>query len=334
VSAQPPPPGAPTSITILRELWRRKFLVVGALLVSAAISVLFIRSQPPKVEAEGSIQVLVDSAKSPIADANRDLGGLTARAGVFARLMTGGRVINRVAEETGIAAKQIDVAGPSPLAGEAPGITEAPAYVNPYRIEISQQPELPILTVVTHAPTTEEARALAAAAPRAMSREVAAIQTQQETKASKRIEFRTLGPAQAAVVDDSLGKKVAIGVFVVLLALFLTLIVVLPRFRAAWRSAGAEAAVAAAEEPSPAPKVEAPKPQRETAARKPAGGKRTARKAAKKKAEAATPVVEPPSAVPKTASERPPLTVVGARGENLAADASGEARETGEAGGE
>lgn len=254
MSAQAPA-GASTSITILRELWRRKFIVLLALLVAAAVSVLFIKSQPPKVEAEGSIQVLVDSAKSPIADAQRELGGLTARAGVFARLMTGGRVINRVAEETEIPVKQIDVAGPSPLPGEAPGVTEAPAYVNPYRIEISQQPELPILTVITHAPTTEAARALAAAAPRAMSREVAAIQTAQQTKESKRVELRTLGPAQAAVVDDSLGKKVAVGIFVVLTAFFLTLIVGLPRFRAAWRRADAEE-VAAAEELPPAPEPE------------------------------------------------------------------------------
>jgi hypothetical protein len=282
VSAQPSPPGAPTSITILRELWRRKFLVVLALLVSAAVAVLFIKSQHPKVEAEGSIQVLVDSAKSPIADAHRDLGGLTARAGVFARLMAGGKVIERVSKQTGIPVRQIDVAGPSPLPGEAPGITEPAVYANPYRIEISQQPELPILTVVTHAPTTEEARALAAAAPLAMSREVAALQIQQETKESKRIEFRTLGPAQAALVDDSLGKKVAVAIFVVLTAFFLFLIVGLPRFKAAWRKAGAEAAAAAAE-----PRPPQPEPAAEIAAESKRGrGKRSAKKAARKQAAA------------------------------------------------
>ena len=342
MSAQSPPPaGASTSITILRELWRRKLLVALAVLASAAVSVLFIRSQHPQVEAEGSIQVLVDSAKSPIADANRDLGGLTARAGVFARLMTGGRVINRVADETGIPARRIDVAGPSPLPGEAPGITEAPAYVNPYRIEISQQPELPILTVITHAPTAAEARALAAAAPKAMSREVATLQTRQETKPSKRVEFRTLGPAQAALVDDSLGKKVAAGIFVVLTGLFLTLIVGLPRFRAAWRRAGAEAAGATAGE-EPEPKSDAGVEKQEAVAKKSARKRRAAKKAARleaaelaeeaarKPAAAAEPAAggEPGSA--KKPAGRPPLSVVGAAAE----DDDGEARrESGEAGG-
>jgi hypothetical protein len=310
VSAQPPPPaGASTSITILRELWRRKFLVAAAVLVAAAISVLFIKSQHSQVEAEGSIQVLVDSAKSPIADAHRDLGGLTARAGVFARLMAGGKVIERVSKETDIPVRQIDVAGPSPLPGEAPGITEAPVYVNPYRIEISQQPELPILTIITHAPTTEQARALAAAAPQAMSREVAALQIRQETNPSKRIEFRTLGPAQAALVDDSLSKKVAVALFVVLTALFLLLIVGLPRFRTAWRRAGAEAAAGA--EPTtttPAPRkatagpelLPPPKAVTEepgTVAKQPAAKKRAAKKAAKPKpaeAEAAASLAPPP----------------------------------------
>ncbi len=348
MSAQPPPAapaGASTSISILRELWRRKFLVVLAVLVSAAVAVLFIKSQHPKVEAEGSIQVLVDSAKSPIADAHRDLSGLTARAGVFARLMTGGKVIQRVSDETDIPFRQIDVAGPSPLPGEAPGITEAPAYINPYRIEISQQPELPILTVVTHAPTAAEARALATAAPRAMSREVAAIQIQQETNPSKRVEFRTLGPAQAALVDDSLGKKVAVGLFVVLTALFLTLIVGLPRFKAAWRRADVEATAADAEAP---PEANAEAGKQKAGARKPVGGKRSAKRAAKqKKAAEATavnavdtevaeePAAEEPAAEGEPGSarkpvERPPLTVVGVAAENGDGDAS---RKNGEAGG-
>jgi hypothetical protein len=192
-----------------------------------------------KVDAEGSIQVLVDSANSPIANAHRDLAGLTARAGVFARVMSGGNVIRQAAFASGVPFRQIQVAGPMPLPGEAPGISEGPARELPYRISIIQQTELPILTVVTRAPTVVEARALATAVPRAMSAQVHAIQRNQETPAGRRVEFRTLGPAQAGLVDDSTSKKIAVGVFLFLVALFVALIVGLPRFRSAWRAVDA-----------------------------------------------------------------------------------------------
>jgi hypothetical protein len=228
------------SVHFLKELWRRRILVVVAVLVAGAAASAVVLTERGKVEAEGSIQVLVDSANSPIANARRDLSGLTARAGVFARVMSGGNVISQVAAATDIPYRQIQVAGPMPLPGEAPGISEGPARELPFRIEITQQTELPILTVVTRAPTTAQARALAAAVPLAIGTRVRAIQDHQETPDGRRVEFRVLGPAQAGVVDNSSGKKIALGVFLVLLALFLAAIVGLPRFLAAWRSADAE----------------------------------------------------------------------------------------------
>lgn len=228
------------SVLILKELWRRWYLVALAVVIAAGAAFFVLSKEDKKVEAEGSIQVLVDSANSPIANARRDLSGLTARAGVFARVMSGGNVVRQIAKTTDVPFNQIDVAGPMPLPGEAPGISEGAAHELPYRIEITQQTELPILTVNTRAPTVAQARALAAAAPQAISSEVEAIQTQQETPEGRRVEFRVLGPAAAAPVEDSSGKKIAAAVFVVLLVFLLGLIVGIPRFVAAWRAADAE----------------------------------------------------------------------------------------------
>jgi hypothetical protein len=242
----------------LKELSRRRLLVAASVLVAAAIAVLAVYQvslMPPSigqradVEAEGSIDILVDSASSPIADARRDLTGLTARAGVFAQLMTGGRVVDQMARKTGIRPRQIDVAGPEPIAGEAPGFTGAPTHVHRFEIKVTQQPELPILSVLTRAPTAAKARALAQAAPVVIARQVEAVQRQQATPAWKRVEFRALGPAQATLVHESLGKAVALGLFVVLLAIFLTLILAGPRFLAAWH--GAEPEPPQASRPSP-----------------------------------------------------------------------------------
>lgn len=230
----------------LKELWRRRMLVAASVLAAFAITVLAIYQVsllPPSiakradVDAQGSIDVLVDSASSPIADARRDLTGLTARAGVFARLMAGGRVVGQIAREAGIRGREIDVAGPEPLAGEAPGVDQTPPQIRPYGIAITRQDELPILSVVTRAPTVAEARALAAAAPVVIGRLVESIQRRQATPLAKRVEFRVLGRAQAAPVDDPAGKGVALALFAILLAIFVALILAGPRFLAAWRAA-------------------------------------------------------------------------------------------------
>jgi hypothetical protein len=233
-------------ILTLKELWHRRVLVAVSIVAAAAVSLLAVYqvsvfppslSQRVHVNARGSIEILVDSARSPIADARRDLTGLTARAGVFARYIAGGNVVGRIAKANGIPVKQIDVAGPEPLPGEAPGAGEEALQIHPYGIAITQSGELPILAVATRAPTVDEARGLAAAAPAAIRGVVQSIQEQQDTPLDKRVEFRVLGPAKAAPVDDALGKKVALLAFVVLLALGIVLILAVPRLISAWHAA-------------------------------------------------------------------------------------------------
>ncbi len=237
-------------ILILKELWRRRILVVLSVVIAAAVAILAVFQvsvSPPsiskrsQVEAQGSIEILVDSARSPIADARRDLTGLTARAGVFASYIAGGNVIGQIAKANGIPVSRIAVTGPVPLPGEAPGAEEESAQQKPYGISITQSGELPILAVVTRAPTVREARKLAAAAPPAISRVVERIQVQQGTPTTRRVEFRVLGPAEAAPVDESLGNKVAGVLFMVLLGIFVVAILGMPRLVAAWRAAEPDA---------------------------------------------------------------------------------------------
>jgi hypothetical protein len=230
----------------LKELWRRRVLVAAAVAVAATISILAVFQvslSPPgiskhsKVEAQGSIEILVDSARSPIADAQRDLEGLVARAGVFARYMAGGDVVSQIARANDIPVNRIDVVGPEPLPGQAPGIDGGSLQLNPYEISVVQSGNLPILTVVTRAPTVEEARGLAAAAPAAVRRVVRVVQAQQGTPLGRRVGFRELGPAEAGLVDESIGKKAATMIFLVLLTLFIVAILGIPRLVFAWRSA-------------------------------------------------------------------------------------------------
>jgi hypothetical protein len=239
-----------TFVSTLRELWKRKVLVTLAVIIALAAAVLAVYQvsvSPPSmskrgtVEARGSSEILIDSARSPIAGSKRDISGLISRAGVFARLMGGGDVVAQIAEDAGVSPKEVDVAGPSPLPGEAPGISEA-AETLPYGLAFTEVPELPIVSVTTRAPTVREAAALAAAAPEALRGVITSVQKQQETPATERVEVRVLGPAQAKLEDEAPGAKVAAAIFFVVLALELGLILGIPRLVAAWRREDSEEA--------------------------------------------------------------------------------------------
>lgn len=234
-------------ILYLRELWGRRLLAAAAIALAAAVALVAIYrvellppglEQRADVEARGSIGLLVDSASSPIADARRDLGGLTARAAVFAQLISGGRVIGEIARRSGLRPGRIDVRGPQPLGGGTMAPLQPPPRVHAYGIEVVQQPELPIIEVLTRAPSVAEARAMAAAAPAAIRRLVESVQDTQETPAAKQVEFRVLGPPRAAAVDDAPGKKAALAIFALLATLGLLAILAAPRLRAAWRRGG------------------------------------------------------------------------------------------------
>ena len=249
-----------TLILILKELWRRKLLVVLAFFVAAALAIVAVFNvspSPPFVSkrtesyAQGSIEILVDSARSPIADAQKDLTGLTARAAVFARYMSGGDVIAKIAQANHLKPKQIDIEGTIALPSAAPGVEEPGPRLHPYGISVTSTGELPILSVVTRAPTVAEARGLATAAPKAIRQVVEGVQDQQGTPKSKRVEFRVLGPSQAAVVDDAKGKKIAVILFIVLFSILLVAIVGWPRFRAAWKAAEPDSMTAPLEQAGP-----------------------------------------------------------------------------------
>jgi hypothetical protein len=246
-----------TFVRTLKELWRRRILVAVAALLAALVAIVVafqVTLSPASVKertessAVASIGILVDSARSPLADTRRDVTGLSARAGVLARVMAGGNVVNLIAREAGVPPEQIAVSGPVPVPGDGAGGGEA-AEALPYGISFGQSGELPVIAVETRAPSLDQALALANASPDAIRRVVREVQIQQRTPATKRVQFRELGAAQGDVVEESSGARLALAVFLVVFALLLLAIVGWPRLVAAWRSADAE--VVPLPEPAP-----------------------------------------------------------------------------------
>jgi capsular polysaccharide biosynthesis protein len=232
-----------TFISILKVLWKRRLLVALAIVIAVAVAVVAVYQvslHPPGVSkrstpsATGSSEVLIDSARSPIAGSKRNVEALSTRAAVFARLMASGHIVKEIAKETGVLPWEIQVTGPMPFPGEAPGISEAGEKL-PYGLTYTQIGELPIISISSRAPTAPEARALAAAAPRSLEKMVTQVQKQQKTPARERVEIRVLGPAQVSASDSGPGNKLALAAFFGILLVEIGLILGLPRLVTAWR---------------------------------------------------------------------------------------------------
>jgi hypothetical protein len=237
-----------TFISLLKELWKRRLLVVLAVVIAGAAAVVAVYEvslSPPSLsksstpEAEGSSEILVDSARSPLAGSKRNVTQLVERAAVFSRLMASGDIVKEIAQESKVPAWEIAVAGPQPFPGEAPGISEASKSL-PYELSFAQAGELPIVSITSRAPTPETAKALATAAPAALRRLVQSVQLKQKTPKTEKVEIRVLGPTQVKEINNAPGKKVAAAVFFGVLLVLLALILAIPRLADAWRRADEE----------------------------------------------------------------------------------------------
>jgi capsular polysaccharide biosynthesis protein len=235
-----------TFISILKELWKRKLLVALVIVVAAAAAVLAVYKVSPSgiskrstPAAKGASEVLIDSARSPIAGSKRNVEALSTRAAVFSRLMASGDIVKEIAKEVGVLPWEIQVSGPQPFPGEAPGISEAGEEL-PYGLTYTQIGELPIISISSRAPTAAAARALAAAAPQSLAKMVAELQKKQQTPATERVEIRTLGPAQVSASDTGPGNKIALAIFFGVLVVGIGLILGIPRLVKAWRQVGEE----------------------------------------------------------------------------------------------
>jgi hypothetical protein len=148
--------------------------------------------------------------------------------------MASGNIVKEIATESGVEPWEIQVTGPQPFPGEAPGISEVGETL-PFGLTYTQIGQLPIISITSRAPTVAAARALATAAPRALERLVAETQKTQKTPARERVEIRTLGPTQVAGVETGPSKKIALAIFFGVLLVEIGLILSVPRLVSAWR---------------------------------------------------------------------------------------------------
>jgi hypothetical protein len=191
-------------------------LAIVALAVLAAVGAKIGTRSAPKGAA--TVQILVDSPNSALANLVQNTTPLTTRAAVFAQVMASQAVLEEIGKASGIPVRQITAEGPYSGAGEkldvvTPSEARGAQLLEQeakYRITYLAQENEPLVTASIQAPTADAAARLAGGVYPGVVRYVDNLQKTMKTPSAQRVTIRELGAPQAGTVDSSTGLTVAV----------------------------------------------------------------------------------------------------------------------------
>ena len=203
---------------ILKIIASRKLvtLAIVTLAIAAAVGVKLATRSAPKGAA--TVQILVDSPSSALANLVQNTVPLTARAAVFAQVMASQAVIEEIGKSAAIPASLITAEGPYSGTGqkldvvtpsEARG-SQLLAQNVPYKLTFLAQENEPVITASVQAPNLTSAARLANGVYPGITAYVASLQKTMNTPSAQRVTIRELGPPQAGTVNTSAGMTVAV----------------------------------------------------------------------------------------------------------------------------
>ncbi len=256
--------------TTLIRIWSlRVWMAIGVALglAGAAASLTLLHSQ---VYSAASTQMVVDSSGSALGDWQDDLAPFTTRAFVYARLMTTPQAMQFIGAAAGVPGNLIAASGPEELNG--PQSTHAPTTSQggqlssapaKFKLNFLQNPELPTVDVYAEAPTTRQALALANGAVTGFGQYINALDNQSAVPPAQRVTIRPVGTATGGVVDASASKSLAAIIFLLVVAIWSSLVLFLSNLRGHLRIAAEQrrsqrAAPAIEDSPVPPPLVNPP----------------------------------------------------------------------------
>lgn len=239
---------------VLRELWGRKRALLIGLLVSCFVTFYALNSfdslLPPKwhsralVYSAGHAVALVDWPTSAIGDGVENVEPLAQRATVYANLLASPAEVDVIGRYAGIPGDQIFAAGPlddnlqrvqvEPTAQKRN--VQITGEAMPYRIDFTNDVNLPTVDIWTQAPTSAQAVALASAAVKALRTYVSDIEAQQHMQRTYMVTVKEMGAPSVAVVNAGITKKLGGLVFVASFIGWCVLVLIAARVRAYWRA--------------------------------------------------------------------------------------------------
>jgi hypothetical protein len=243
------------SALLLRALWSRRWLVAVGLLVALAAALVRVEHVsvfPPSMKsrslsyATARTQVIVDAPNSSLANLATDINPLIVRAGVYSRLLTSPAAIDEIGKQARIDPRLIYAEGPfetnQPRAAQEPTAEERSSQVvgeqDAYRLQFQSTDTLPIITIFAQAPTPDEANRLANGAAGGLATYVRRLQDQRLVPAAQRVDIRQLGQPAARTVNDGVGLRMGLLVFVLVFAAWCGAVLIVSRLVHNWRAAG------------------------------------------------------------------------------------------------
>jgi hypothetical protein len=241
-------------VNVMRELWRRRGLVLVVVIV-AAIGAAASQYNLPSGEsktleyASAQSQMLVDIPHSPVADVGKEFEPLVDRAAVYAKLMTSASVMDVIGKQAGVPGGSIIATAPleanQPKANKEPGAEQRGVQLLgeevPKRLFFAAEPGQPIITISSQAPTARGAIDLANAAVTGFRNYITDIQESQDVKPRRRVRVEQLGPATGGVVNEGASKAAMVMIFIALFIGGCILILFLSHVRRGWRDDADEA---------------------------------------------------------------------------------------------
>ncbi len=227
-------------LKIFRVRWLASLAIV-VLAVGAAVAVRMSVSSVPTGAA--TVQILVDSPDSALANLSQETVPLTTRASVFAQVMTSAAVLEDIAASAKVPVSQITAQGPYSGPGVAldtitPSEARGPqllAQTVKYRLTFVAQTNEPVVTASVQGPNAADAALVARSIYPGVQNYVSTLQAQSATPVQHRVTIRQLGPPQAGSVNSSARSTLMVAAFlgVLLLGSLLLLTIESIRRRAA-----------------------------------------------------------------------------------------------------
>jgi hypothetical protein len=240
-------------VTILRELWRRRYLVVLAAVLAIGIGVMTVYKvslSPPGLQSRqyhvglATARMLIDTPDSQVVDLSpKGADGLGTRANLLANLMASSPVKAIIAGHAGLDPDALVAIAPSTSAGPVvPTVLSqraAESASNPesYVLTLRADETLPIISIDAQAPDAERAALLADAATTGLRDYLKSIAAAQNVPNARQLVISTLGPAQSGDMVRGPRRLIAFLATMFIFSLGCAAVIVISGLARGWRLA-------------------------------------------------------------------------------------------------
>ena len=193
------------TITILRELWHRRRLVIGVGVLAAAVGFAISLSSHSHQVARTSAHLLVDTPSSQVIDVAPKGGDqLGGQALLLAGLMVDGPIKNMIAHDAGLNPDQITGTSESitGAGSSTPGAPKRPYEMSTQVLTDSSGQQLPIIEIDVQAPSAGAATRLAQAALTGVQSYESSVASSEQITSRHRLRLNSLGVTQATVTTS------------------------------------------------------------------------------------------------------------------------------------